>query len=138
MSIELRDDAPIGREELLGLYESVGWSAYTRDPDRLVRALAGSRCWVSAHDDGTLAGLARAIGDGETIAYVQDVLVRPDRQGRGIGKELLTRLLERLPVRQVVLLTDDEPGQQAFYRSCGLTRSDEVDSGPLRAFVRLG
>ena len=138
VSIDLRDDAPIGREDLLDLYGSVGWTAYTRDPDRLVRALAGSRCWVSAHDGDVLVGLARAVGDGETIGYVQDVLVRPDRQHAGIGRALLTRLLDRLTVRQVVLLTEDEPHVHAFYRACGLERADEVEGGPLPAFVRLG
>lgn len=137
MTVELRHDAPLKPEALIALYSSVGWSAYTREPDRLVRALAGSRCWVSAHDGGALVGLARAVGDGETIAYIQDVLVDPEHQRQGVGRALLQRLLDLVDVRQVVLITDDEPEQHAFYRSCGLVRSDEVSTGPLRAFVRL-
>jgi len=137
LPFELRDDDPIDDDQLIDLYASVGWTAYAREPQRLVRALAGSRCWVSAYDGGTLVGLARAIGDGETIAYVQDVLVRPETQRHGVGRALLERLLERLDVRQVVLLTDDEPGQHAFYHSCGLVQAGEVSTGPLHAFVRL-
>ncbi|MFL1426976.1 MULTISPECIES: hypothetical protein [unclassified Nocardiopsis] len=34
--------AELAREELLGLYGAVGWDAYTRDPQGLLRALAGS------------------------------------------------------------------------------------------------
>ncbi|HMQ37132.1 MAG TPA: hypothetical protein PKA07_06200 [Micropruina sp.] len=57
------------REESVELYTAVGWSAYTRDPDALMRAVRGSRRLVTALCDGELIGLARIVGDGVTIVY---------------------------------------------------------------------
>jgi len=58
-------DLPLG--EVLELYRAVEWLAYTKDPDKLVRALEGSSILVAAHDGQTLVGLARVISDGASI-----------------------------------------------------------------------
>ena len=63
------------REQLLELYTDAGWIAYTSDPDRLERAVRQSQAVYTAWDGSRLAGLLRAVGDGETILYVQDLLV---------------------------------------------------------------
>ena len=81
-------------EELVELYDAVGWSAYTRAPERLVPMLDGSRYLYVARENTTegaerLIGLVRAVGDGQTIAYVQDLLVHPQAQRHGIGSALL-------------------------------------------------
>lgn len=130
------DDSP-QQEELIALYESVGWSAYTTAPDRLVAAIHGSTCVVTARIDGQLCGLARVVGDGATIAYLQDVLVSPGFQRRGIGKSLVSKVFEQFDdVRQKILITDDEPAQHSFYRSLGFT--DLEDTAPrLHGFVKL-
>ncbi|WP_029135682.1 GNAT family N-acetyltransferase [Nakamurella lactea] len=121
--------------ELLALYDAVGWSAYTRDPDRLTAAVAGSHAVLTARDDdGRLVGLARTISDGASVCYLQDILVHPDAQRTGVGRTLLTAMLaEYADLRQFVLLTDDDRTQRAFYTSLGLLRSDE--SG-LHAYLR--
>ena len=64
-----------GTQELVELYDAVGWVAYTRDPETLTRAVRASLHVVTARKDGRLVGLARVVGDGETIAYLQDLLV---------------------------------------------------------------
>ncbi len=57
---------------------------------------------LAAWEDGELAGLIRAVGDGATIVFIQDILVAPERQRRGIGTALLRALLERFNgVRQI-------------------------------------
>lgn len=127
-------------QQVLALYETVGWSAYTSDPGALVRALANSdRVITATTSGGHLVGLARAISDGEVICYVQDIVVHPDHQQRGLGRALLDRLLGHYThVRQRVLLTDADPAQHTFYAACGFTESRVHPSGPLHAFVRLG
>ncbi len=51
--------------ELLTLYDAIGWTAYTRDPDRLAAAIAGSHLVLTARDDwGQLIGLVRTVSDG--------------------------------------------------------------------------
>jgi GNAT superfamily N-acetyltransferase len=125
-------------DELLELYRSVDWSLYYEEPDRLERAIAGSSYVVTARRAGRLVGLARAVSDGESICYLQDVLVAPDAQRQGIGGSLVTAVMERYAgVRQKVLLTDDEPGQRAFYESLGYAYVSDFGEGRLRAFVRF-
>ena len=75
--------------EVLALYGSVGWTAYTEQPEALRRGFAGSLLTLAARENGTLVGLLRAVGDGCTVVLVQDLLVRPDHQRRGIGTALM-------------------------------------------------
>jgi GNAT superfamily N-acetyltransferase len=125
-------------EELLSLYDDVGWSAYTADPQRLLAAIDGSTHVVVAREDGLLVGLARVVSDGVSICFLQDVLVRRAFQRRGVGGALVRAVLEPFgSVRQKVLLTDDEPAQRAFYQSLGYREIGEVDDARLRAFVRF-
>ena len=138
MTTTIADERP-GRDELVDLYDAVGWSVYTRDPGALVDAVAGSHLVLTARtDDGSLVGLVRTVSDGVTIAYVQDLLVRPAHQRGGVGGALLDAVLARYAgVRQTVLLTDAEPGQRAFYESRGFTEVHDVAPAPLRSFVLL-
>jgi GNAT superfamily N-acetyltransferase len=138
-NIEVAAGGPVTRDELIELYGSVGWSAYTADPDTLVRAVEGSSLVVTARRSGRLVGLARAISDDATICYLQDILVAPEGQRSGIGAALVRAVLDRYSgVRQKVLLTDDEAGQRAFYESLGWIEIRDVDGASLRAFVRFG
>ena len=124
--------------ELVTLYGSVGWTAYTRDPAMVAAAVAGSSRVVIARDGPALVGLARVITDGASICFLQDVLVHPDRQRAGIGGRLVRAALEPYAhVRQTVLLTDDDPGVATFYRALGFAETREHGDGTLRAFVRV-
>ena len=107
------------REQLLELYTDAGWIAYTSDPDRLERAVRQSQAVYTAWDGSRLAGLLRAVGDGETILYVQDLLVHTRYRRQGIGRALLERVrADFAHVRQKVLLTDAGDSQAVvFYRS---------------------
>lgn len=124
--------------EVAELYESVGWSAYTSDPSTLIDAIERSSFRVTARDGGTLVGIARCLSDDFSIMYLQDVLVRPDRQQQGIGRSLLDRCLVRFDhVRQRVLLTDDEEHQHRLYRAAGYTDVASLQKVPLHAFVSI-
>lgn len=122
--------------ELVELYDAVGWSAYTRDADALWNGLVHSLRVVTARSGGRLVGLARVIGDGFTICYLQDVLVHPEAQRAGVGRALVEAAFAPFDeVRQHVLITDEEPGQKAFYEALGFS---QLGAGvPGRAFVRF-
>ena len=122
-------------EKVLSLYESVGWTNYTWRPEMLRQAYAHSLFALTAYDKDVLAGVVQLVGDGASILYVQDLLVRPADQRRGIASELLCRALAQYPqVYPTVLLTDDTEKTRAFYQAMGLT--DAVEAG-CRAFVRF-
>ena len=123
-------------DSLCALYNSVGWSTYTRDIDGLLAAIDGSDFLVIAQEHGTLIGLARAISDDASVVYIQDILVLPSHQGRGVGKGLVGAILERYRhVRQKVLLTDDRPEQIHFYASLGFKNTRDLVETRLNAFV---
>lgn len=138
-SFTLSTSTAIADAEILSLYNSVGWTAYTNSPDLLFQAIKSSSFVVCAwNDGGDLIGLARTISDDATICYLQDILVHPDLQGTGIGRALFEQVKERYRhVRQTVLITDDEPRQRAFYQSLGLTEGADFSTGPVRVFAEF-
>ena len=91
---QLRVDRIPARAELVALYSSVGWASYTAEPDRLVLALRQSLRVATAWDDESLVGLARVVGDGVSIIYLQDVLVHPDHGRSGVGTWLINAVFE--------------------------------------------
>ena len=118
----IREYTEYNEEEIIGLYAAVGWTAYTDDPEALRQGFARSLMTLAAYENGRLAGLIRTVGDGSTIVFVQDILVHPAYQRKGIGSALLKAVLERYSrVRQITLVTDGTPETLAFYRSVGFT-----------------
>ena len=135
MDITIGKYADLDFSQILALYESVGWTNYTKDPDMLKAALANSLAVIGAFQGGKLVGLARAVGDGASILYVQDILVIPGFQRMGIGSRLLKRLLAMYPrVYQKVLLTDDTEKTVGFYKSLGFVPLEDVGC---RGFLRM-
>jgi ribosomal protein S18 acetylase RimI-like enzyme len=136
--VDFRTDHDLPIDALIVLYDAVQWSAYTRDPAGLHRAVCNSTCVISAWEGDQLIGLVRALTDEVAILYVQDILVHPEHQRRGIARRLLTDLLDRYShVRAKVLLTDDEGRQKRFYESMGFTNTKDVQGFTLNAFVRF-
>ena len=118
--MDIREYKTYDETEILGLYASVGWTAYTEQPESLRRGFEASLLVLAAYEDGALVGLIRVVGDGQTIVFVQDILVHPSCQRRGIGTALLKEVLKRYShVRQIELTTDDTPKTRAFYESVG-------------------
>ncbi|MEO1714347.1 MAG: GNAT family N-acetyltransferase [Bacteroidota bacterium] len=117
------------------LYTDANWTSYTKDPEKLEQAVLNSLDVITAWENDQLVGLIRAVGDGLTILYIQDILVLKSHKRRGIGCELLTRLLDAYPeVRQKVLLTDERPETRGFYQSMGFLSCDD---GKLVAFAKF-
>ena len=125
--MELREYRYEKEEEILTLYESVGWTNYTRRPEMLRAAWAGSLLILGAWEGARLVGVIRCVGDGASILYIQDLLVNPAHQRQGIGSALLRAAVARYPsVYQTVLMTDATPEHLAFYRACGFTLDEEL------------
>ncbi|MBQ5991277.1 MAG: GNAT family N-acetyltransferase [Clostridia bacterium] len=125
--MEIREYTAYHDEEIAKLYASVGWIAYTNDLPALRRGFENSLLVLAAYEDGRLIGIVRCVGDGETIVWIQDVLVHPAYRRRGVGRALILAVLERYPkVRQIELATDDTPETTAFYKSLGFRAFSEI------------
>lgn len=133
--MEIKSYTNFHLEEIVNLYRSVGWTNYLDRADVLESAFEHSLCVLGAYDGDSLVGFIRAVGDGQTIVFVQDIIVLPEYQRQGIGTLLLQAILDKYQdVYQLELLTDNTEKTKAFYRSLGLTASDEL--GCL-AFIRM-
>ena len=114
------------KEQIMALYEDVGWTSYIDEAELLMKAIENSLNVWTLWEGQKLIGLARTIGDGATICYLQDILIIKSYQGRGLGSELLKEILkanEEIP--QFVLLTDDTEKTKGFYKKLGLSEVGE-------------
>ena len=113
--------------EILPLYRSVGWSNYYEHPEMLAKAYANSLYILGAYEDEKLVGIIRAVGDGHSILFIQDILVDPEYQRRGIGTALTNALLEKYQnVYQIELATDNTEKTIHFYKSLGFRPLHEI------------
>ena len=120
--MEIKEYKEYQEDEIRALYAAVGWTAYTEDLPALERGFQNSLLVLAAYEDGELIGLIRAVGDGATVVFVQDLLVAPQKQRQGVGTALLKAVLDRYSnVRQLLLTTDNTPKTLAFYKSLGFS-----------------
>ena len=125
--MEIREYKTYNDPDILRLYASVGWTAYTDYPDVLRKGFENSMLTLAAYEDDQLLGIIRAVGDGYTVVFVQDILVFPEHQRKGIGTALLKALLDGYShVRQIELATDNTPKTIAFYKSMGFRELSEI------------
>ncbi|NKB48414.1 MAG: GNAT family N-acetyltransferase [Alphaproteobacteria bacterium] len=90
---------------------------FERKPFDLAQAFRNSDAVVFAHADGVLVGAARALSDGVYYATIYDVAVAPEHQGCGVGRQMVSALLSKLPVERVFLTSVF--GKEGFYERFG-------------------
>lgn len=126
MATEVKDYA-FNKEEIISLYEDAGWTNYVLRPGMIEKAYANSLCVLAAYCDGKFAGIIRAVGDGASILFIQDIIVFRKYQRQGIGTALIKAMLERYTnVYQTVLLTDSTEKTVRFYESAGFSMASEM------------
>ena len=117
----------------LELREAVGFRPLSRDQAR--RALNNSLYILTAFQDGKAVGMGRIVGDGAVICYVQDLIIRPEVQGQGIGGTILQNLKDfvlRLgyPGTTMMLCLMCAKGREEFYKKYGFIARPTEDLGP--------
>ena len=128
MEVILKEYTGYNEEEILGLYASLGWTNYTDKPEMLRNAYLNSLKIYGAYVDGKLVGIIRAVGDGFSVLFIQDLLVHPDFQRNGIGTLLLKKMLKEYEnVYQMHLITEDSEKTISFYKSLGFTDNGDVN-----------
>ena len=109
--------------ELKELFSTVEWQV-SRHIDRLLAAMYKYDNLITAWDGARLVGLVCSLDDGAVTAYINYLIVHPDYQRMGIGKELMRRILnEYRDFMRVELIAD--AGATEFY--------DKLDFGAINA-----
>ena len=125
--IRFSEEKTFSQEAVLELYRQVGWTNYTKTPEMLERAIANSLYVLGAFDGEQLVGLIRAVGDGVSILFIQDLLILPAYQRQGIGKTMMKRCLETFSAcYQIHLLTEVSDKTHGFYTDLGFKTVDEI------------
>lgn len=118
--ITIKKQEIVKLEDVLHLYQAVGWINYTHQPQMLEQALSHSLVIYLALDGDAVVGLIRLVGDGFSSVFVQDLIVLPSYQRQGIGSSLMKQALEDFKeAYQVQLATEETEKNVGFYRSMG-------------------
>ena len=118
--IKITKETSVSIDDVLHLYQAVGWTNYTNQPQMLEQALSHSLAIYVALDGDAVVGLIRLVGDGFSSVLVQDLIVLPIYQRQGIGSALMKEALEDYKdAYQVQLVTEQTERTLGFYRSMG-------------------
>ena len=79
-------------EEFIFLWETVWGDGPSLEQTRL--AMEHTLFRVSIYDGNEIVAMARMIGDMGLDYYIKDVVVKPEYQGKGIGRLLINELLK--------------------------------------------
>ena len=107
--------------------ESVDWAALKsalvadhfdngRTPDEYRRSHENSHAVVLGSYNGELVANGRILSDGVCNAYLVDIWTATPFRRRGVGREVVRRLMSTVPGQHVALFTDD---MEAFYAALG-------------------
>ena len=126
--ITIKKQEIVKLEAVLHLYQAVGWTNYTHQPEMLEQALSHSLVIYVALDGDAVVGLIRLVGDGFSSIFVQDLIVLPSYQRQGIGRSLMKEALEDYKdAYQVQLVTEQTEKNVGFYRSLGFEALSTYD-----------
>lgn len=136
-TLDVLDQAP-SPAEFVAMRAACGWGEIAEAV--ATRALAASVLDVSVRRAGELLGFGRVVGDGALYFYIQDVIVAPEARGRGIGRTIMARLMERIreiaPVGATVGLMS-AAGKEGFYERFGFVARPATSYGAgMTQFVR--
>lgn len=128
MKFELEDNT-LSAEEFIHLKVATGFM--DRPLEQVEKALANGLFRVSAISNGEVVGMGRLVGDGAMYWYLQEIIVLPEYQGKGIGKAIVNRLLDYIQKTAIrgtkisVGLTAVK-GKEPFYEKFGLVEYPQI------------
>lgn len=135
MEYAIKEYTEYNHDEIMNLYTSVGWTNYTNNPEMLANAYKNSLKIFGAYEEEKLLGIIRLVGDGYSIVYIQDILILPEYQHKGIGSALMKKALDTYShVYQKVLLTDNTEKTISFYKAMGFEMDTDINC---RAFFKM-
>ena len=117
----------------LYLRASVGWKKLSITQAK--KALRHSLYTIYAELDGRPVGMGRIVGDGAVICYIQDLIVAPQVQRQGVGRQLIEKLKSFVQEiseenTEMMLSLMCAKGRENFYEKCGFIARPTQNLGP--------
>lgn len=117
----------------LNLRAAVGWKKL--DNEQAIMALKNSIYTLTATIDDKVVGMARMVGDGAVICYIQDLVVHPSYQKLGVGQMLMEKLVghaEEIKIQgtELMLCLMCAKGREGFYEKFGFIARPTENLGP--------
>ena len=126
--IKITKERSVSIDDVLHLYQAVGWTNYTNQSQMLEQALSHSLATYLARDGEEIVGLVRLVGDGFSSVFVQDLIVLPSYQRQGIGSNLMKEALaDYKDAYQIQLAIEQTEKTLGFYRSLGFETLSTYD-----------
>ncbi|MAU01805.1 MAG: GNAT family N-acetyltransferase [Anaerolineaceae bacterium] len=120
MTLEWRYSAEnLDWEELSNLYLIAPLGQ--KDPADLKIAFSNSMFSCFVYDGGQLIAAGRALADGKDCSYICDIAVHPAYQGQGLGKAMVSRLVDFSKDHKKIILYA-AAGKEPFYKKLGFKR----------------
>lgn len=122
--VDIRTTRRTDRDQIIRLYKEAGWwePANDRQPEFVDRIAENSYYFIGAFSDRRMIGMGRALSDGVSDAYIQDVTVLHAHRGRGIGEKIIAELIRKLRADRIEWIgLIGEPGTGDFYKKLGFT-----------------
>ncbi len=111
---------------VIDIYKDAGWWKDSYSPAYIPPMIQNSCCFAGAFDGDRLIGMGRAISDGLSDAYIQDIAVLKEYRGRGIGGRIVEAIVECLKSRDIDWIAlIGEPGTESFYKRLGFSRMND-------------
>ncbi len=117
--VTLSFDKNFTQTEITELFKSVEWES-ANFPEKLFNSLKKSETVITLHENGRLTGLMSAVSDGGMNVYFPYLLIDPKYQGKGFGKMLTEKMLQRYSnfYRKILICSNEKI---PFYEKCGMT-----------------
>lgn len=108
---------PVSAKAISDLRAAVGWNRMELE---YANPLMTSYCHIAVYDKEELIGYVDCVSNGVTDAYIQDLMVHPDDQGKGIGTELMNRMIAYLKEKRIYMISVVfEESLKPFYAKFG-------------------
>ena len=122
LSINYTIEPPNNFEQLLTLYESLGWNSLELTINDLERMCNQSWYAIYAFDEKQLVGMGRVISDGVITGVVCGLSVLPSYQSEGIGKEMVNRIIHHCEQNRVIPQLMCVESLEPYYENFGFKK----------------
>lgn len=91
-------------QEICNLRQSVGWNRMEKE---MANPRLNSYYHIAVYEEENqkLIGFVDSVSNGVTDVYIQDLMVHPDFQGKGLGSELMNKMIDYLKKADIYMIS---------------------------------